>query len=485
MKAKTVILSTILLAALVLAACAPLPPGAPTPSAPQPAPAPGSPALPLPNSPAPLQPPAAEVCNGMAQALRQALTVEVTQAEAPVSMTDPVSMASGTGCRALATGTGEQFSSPGAAVKALTTVLVGGGWAEDPQLAADGPTGTGTGFRSRDLVCLAGAHWAPDASAHCPADQPISACQVTPAQQLYTVTLDCAQSGTPAAGGPVGLPNPASQNCIAQGGQLKIEARRDGGQFGVCYFEDNRQCEEWALMRGECPVGGVKVTGYVTPAARYCAITGGKYTITGRSGQADEQGACTLVNGAQCDAWAYYDGTCGGTTAAISATQVITYTPELPTGAARQGSCWTSSLAVWRANAWRCSVGNEIYDPCFTVGDSVVCGADPLTPGAAFALKLTEPLPAADVPADTSGHAWQIELPDGTKCGFATGATGVVGDERINYLCNRTDPNGEVVVLGDLQPGVVWMAHRAVISGDMSNPKVHESALAPLRTVWR
>jgi putative hemolysin len=32
------------------------------------------------------------------------------------------------------------------------------------------------------------------------------------------------------------------------------------GQYGVCFFEDNRQCEEWALLRGDCPVGGKKVT---------------------------------------------------------------------------------------------------------------------------------------------------------------------------------------------------------------------------------
>ena len=61
----------------------------------------------------------------------------------------------------------------------------------------------------------------------------------------------------------------------------------------MCYFEDNRQCEEWALLRGDCPVGGVKVTGYATPAARYCAITGGTYTVTGKSGAVDEQGTCT------------------------------------------------------------------------------------------------------------------------------------------------------------------------------------------------
>jgi len=109
---------------------------------------------------------------------------------------------------------------------------------------------------------------------------------------------------------PAELPNPASENCVAQGGTLSIETREDGGQYGICLFEDNRQCEEWALLRGDCPVGGVKVTGYLTPAAVYCAITGGEYAITGNAGAGDEQGTCTFKDGSQCDVWAYYEGEC-------------------------------------------------------------------------------------------------------------------------------------------------------------------------------
>ena len=108
----------------------------------------------------------------------------------------------------------------------------------------------------------------------------------------------------------VAIANPASENCVKQGGTLSIVARGDGGQYGICTFEDNRQCEEWALLRGDCPAGGVKVTGYITPAAQYCAITGGTYAITGNSGQDDEQGTCTFKNGSQCDAWDYYNGKC-------------------------------------------------------------------------------------------------------------------------------------------------------------------------------
>jgi putative hemolysin len=105
------------------------------------------------------------------------------------------------------------------------------------------------------------------------------------------------------------LANPASQNCAKQGGTLKIERRPDGGQYGVCVFTDNYQCEEWALLRGECPKNGLRVTGYVTPAGRYCAITGGRYAVVMESA-AGETGVCSLPGGKACDAAAYYAGTC-------------------------------------------------------------------------------------------------------------------------------------------------------------------------------
>lgn len=119
------------------------------------------------------------------------------------------------------------------------------------------------------------------------------------------------------------LANPASENCIKQGGTLSIEERGDGGQIGICYFEDNRQCEEWAMLRGECPVGGIKVTGYVTPAARYCAITGGAYAVTGNSNTDKEQGACTFKNGLVCDVWDYYNGKCSATQSSATPPAVL------------------------------------------------------------------------------------------------------------------------------------------------------------------
>jgi len=107
----------------------------------------------------------------------------------------------------------------------------------------------------------------------------------------------------------IAMANPASVNCINSGGTFFIQERGDGGEYGICMFQDNRQCEEWAMYRGDCPTGGVKITGYTTAAARFCVITGGIYTATENIGTDIEGGSCTFKNNI-CDAWSYYNGKC-------------------------------------------------------------------------------------------------------------------------------------------------------------------------------
>jgi len=106
------------------------------------------------------------------------------------------------------------------------------------------------------------------------------------------------------------MANPASVNCLEKGGRLIIQKRGDGGEYGICVFEDDRRCEEWALFRRECPPGGKKITGLVTPAAQYCVITGGSYIVTGAANTPTEQGSCLLKDGRSCDVWDHYEGKC-------------------------------------------------------------------------------------------------------------------------------------------------------------------------------
>lgn len=89
------------------------------------------------------------------------------------------------------------------------------------------------------------------------------------------------------------LANPASVNCTKQGGTTVIMTNGSGGQYGLCQFEDNMSCEEWALFRGDCPVGGIRTTGFDTIEQKYCAWVGGQTLAV-------ENAKCTLPNGTVC-----------------------------------------------------------------------------------------------------------------------------------------------------------------------------------------
>ncbi|MGZ8548999.1 MAG: DUF333 domain-containing protein [Sulfuricurvum sp.] len=102
---------------------------------------------------------------------------------------------------------------------------------------------------------------------------------------------------------PAQIANPASVNCSKSGGNLVIEKRGDGGEYGVCHFEDSKACEEWALFRGDCPQGGVKTTGFDRIDQKYCAWLGGK-TV------AEPQSVCTFNDDSSCSTEEFYNGTC-------------------------------------------------------------------------------------------------------------------------------------------------------------------------------
>ncbi len=99
------------------------------------------------------------------------------------------------------------------------------------------------------------------------------------------------------------LANPASEYCLSQGGKLEIQDKEDGSQYGLCYFEDNRACEEWALFRGYCPIGGRKTTGFDTIEQMFCAWSGGETVAMPDS-------SCTLPDGRSCLNEDLYTGNC-------------------------------------------------------------------------------------------------------------------------------------------------------------------------------
>ena len=103
---------------------------------------------------------------------------------------------------------------------------------------------------------------------------------------------------------PIPITNPASENCVRNGWKLEIRKNKNG-EYGVCLFEDNRQCEEWALLRGDCPEGWIKITGYDNDAEVFCAITGGEV-----EGVGTETPMCKRIDGTFCNAQSNFDGEC-------------------------------------------------------------------------------------------------------------------------------------------------------------------------------
>ncbi len=127
-------------------------------------------------------------------------------------------------------------------------------------------------------------------------------------------------------------------------------------------------------------------------------------------------------------------------------TSVSIYQAFTPNGYAklhtrtRAGYCWVGSLTIARRDAWRCFVGNYIYDPCFSAARDpgiVVCPDAPWRM-TGVKIRLTKPLPRA-----YGNHGapslrlkpWAIELYDGRRCLFASGASSVVEGQRLNYFC--------------------------------------------------
>lgn len=127
---------------------------------------------------------------------------------------------------------------------------------------------------------------------------------------MVLVGLSACEAAVESEMSPIKIANPASIFCKDQGGQLVTEFRTNIGEYGVCVFEGNYKCEEWAMYRNRCPIGGIDVTMYTTIAAQYCALTGGNYTATNELGTQTEQGFCTFQNGTQCDVWGYFSGEC-------------------------------------------------------------------------------------------------------------------------------------------------------------------------------
>lgn len=88
-----------------------------------------------------------------------------------------------------------------------------------------------------------------------------------------------------------------------------------------------------------------------------------------------------------------------------------------------QGSCWESSIASARSDAYRCTAGNYIYDPCFVYGaDSVACPTFGTGEERGTVIHLTQVLPEGGSEAPGAAGPFAFTLTDGDGCWVETGA---------------------------------------------------------------
>ena len=139
----------------------------------------------------------------------------------------------------------------------------------------------------------------------------------------------------------------------------------------------------------------------------------------------------------------------GAGEAATARTQIVIYSPftidgQLARGVtvagSRSGSCWEGSLASARPDAWRCVSGSSILDPCYSGPASWVACATTMADNRVVRLLLTRPLPATNQHKSVNTRASdpeRIVLANGVTCGFLTGATETVAEQRLNYGCTN------------------------------------------------
>jgi hypothetical protein len=106
-----------------------------------------------------------------------------------------------------------------------------------------------------------------------------------------------------------------------------------------------------------------------------------------------------------------------------------------------KGQCFSGSSADPRRDAWRCSAGNLISDPCFSdpkVPSWVLCPVDGSPFGTGLVrLALSRALPRSlgNRGSPGQGNPWAVKLADGLVCTFLTGATFAYYGKRVSYGC--------------------------------------------------
>lgn len=132
-------------------------------------------------------------------------------------------------------------------------------------------------------------------------------------------------------------------------------------------------------------------------------------------------------------------------------TQVITLSPWSPGGTPAtsitvtgraNGSCFGTAESTMRTDAWRCSAGDRILDPCFSP-DSNPADTSALcldgSPDRMVELTVAGGFPGNNnhMPGGPDIEPIVLVLANGARCSFAGSATLTLAGQRLNYGCDK------------------------------------------------
>jgi hypothetical protein len=129
--------------------------------------------------------PAAE-CQNFAVQVQNAIGMAAKASED--DFTDLTDRSEGRSCHISGSASGQAYAAPSELMAKLAPVF--GAWQDDPARADSGPAEADKGFTNGSRIATVDVSWEPGPGATCSDKQPLSACNITPQQKLWTVTVD-------------------------------------------------------------------------------------------------------------------------------------------------------------------------------------------------------------------------------------------------------------------------------------------------------
>jgi hypothetical protein len=115
--------------------------------------------------------------------------------------------------------------------------------------------------------------------------------------------------------------------------------------------------------------------------------------------------------------------------------------PHIAIDATRRGKCDFGSAIVTRWDAWSCTAGGRVYDPCFSstrteTGAIVACLPSPWANTTLIELTRPLPLDLSHVTGDPRRHTpWAVVLGTGERCHLTATRLGSIAGVPVSYVC--------------------------------------------------